>query len=327
MQRDSSFDNYKGFLIILVLVGHFIGPLTEKSYFANFLETAIYSFHMPAFIFISGFFSKRNSFVKLVKTIFVPYVVFQIIYFFFSNAIWDKANDFQLFDSAFSLWFLLSLFCWRVLIDKVIKVKGIIFLLFLIGILVGFDTSIGTFASLGRTITFFPYFVLGHKFDKEKFMKLADRKAVKILSALLLLAAFTIIFITCENIDFDILTIKHSYEKIGFPQWGWLYRMSLYLASTVLILLFATIIPRRRHWYSYLGQRTMSIYLLHGIVFKTIEYRTNIYDSIDTNGEVMLIVLFAVVLSFLLSLKPFDYCIKEISLIPVEKLLSIKENS
>lgn len=60
MERDNYFDNYKAFLIILVVVGHFINPLTESVPWTEYVRKAIFIFHMPAFIFISGYFFKTG---------------------------------------------------------------------------------------------------------------------------------------------------------------------------------------------------------------------------------------------------------------------------
>lgn len=321
MDRDSYFDNLKGFLIISVVVGHFLNPLIKDSDFAKYIITVIYSYHMPAFVFVSAYFGKHNSFEKLFKTLLVPYAVFQVIYLILSHAMWGRGGSLQFLQPAFSLWFLLSLFCWRAIIDQLIKVRWILPLSFIFGILVAFDTSIGAFASLGRTIAFLPFFLLGYTFDKDKFMKFANRTWVKIASAVLILGILIFLYFESGNIPFNELILKHSYKKAGQPEWGFLYRICLYALSTLLIYLIAAITPRKHHWFTYLGKRTMSVYLLHGIVFKSIQYMTDTYEKINTRWEILLTGLFAVVLVFVLSLKPLDTLIRKLSSLPVEKLL------
>ena len=61
-QRDYLYDNYKAFLIFLVVIGHFIEPAYTNNEFLYTLKWFIFAFHMPAFIFISGYFFKiQNS--------------------------------------------------------------------------------------------------------------------------------------------------------------------------------------------------------------------------------------------------------------------------
>ena len=60
-QRDYLFDNYKAFLIILVVVGHFIELTSEDNNLLIAMKWIIFSFHMPAFVFISGYFSREST--------------------------------------------------------------------------------------------------------------------------------------------------------------------------------------------------------------------------------------------------------------------------
>ena len=71
--RDTAIDATKGILIILMLIGHF--PLDGR------LRMIIYSFHMTAFVFLSGYFYKKGqSTVKMLVHVFriflIPYVIF-----------------------------------------------------------------------------------------------------------------------------------------------------------------------------------------------------------------------------------------------------------
>lgn len=59
-KRDLYFDNLKGILISLVVFGHLIENFYFKSKFVEIVYTFIYTFHMPAFIFLSGLFFKPD---------------------------------------------------------------------------------------------------------------------------------------------------------------------------------------------------------------------------------------------------------------------------
>ena len=54
-ERDYLFDNYKAFLIVLVVVGHFIEVASDDNVVMETTKWIIFSFHMPAFVFISGY--------------------------------------------------------------------------------------------------------------------------------------------------------------------------------------------------------------------------------------------------------------------------------
>ena len=67
--RDYHVDNIKGMLIILVVCGHLLSYLQDmNSTFAIGVRTFIYFFHMPGFIFMSGYlakgFLKKNTKAK-----------------------------------------------------------------------------------------------------------------------------------------------------------------------------------------------------------------------------------------------------------------------
>lgn len=72
-------DLLKGFLIIIVVLGHVV-QFTNKDFDHNLLFRFIYSFHMPLFIFLSGFVGYRE---KLIWTT-VKKRLFQLLLPFFS---------------------------------------------------------------------------------------------------------------------------------------------------------------------------------------------------------------------------------------------------
>lgn len=71
MKRISFFDNARVILIFLVVFGHLISKYVKDEPFLANIYLFIYTFHMPAFILISGYFAKKINnagyFEKLVK--------------------------------------------------------------------------------------------------------------------------------------------------------------------------------------------------------------------------------------------------------------------
>jgi len=58
--RDARFDTLKGMLILLVVCGHFFGHSSQGS-LSQVMGNFIYSFHMPLFVFISGYFTSSRK--------------------------------------------------------------------------------------------------------------------------------------------------------------------------------------------------------------------------------------------------------------------------
>lgn len=85
--RDASFDFIKGILAFLVVWGHVIQYL-QGSYQFNPIYIWIYSFHMPLFIFISGYFALEtvnNSFnvclKSRIKRLLIPALLWTVLIF------------------------------------------------------------------------------------------------------------------------------------------------------------------------------------------------------------------------------------------------------
>ena len=112
-ERDFFFDNARALLIFLVVFGHLLQPYTESDTFLTSLYLTIYSFHMPCFLFISGYFAKKAGqpgyLEKVSKKLLVPYFIFFAffsLYYYFTG----KEDNVTLdpFDPVFALWFLLT---------------------------------------------------------------------------------------------------------------------------------------------------------------------------------------------------------------------------
>ena len=83
--RIETLDIYKGLLIFLVVWGDFMMPLIDREYpVARRLFLLIYSFHMPAFIFLSGYFyygswKKRGTVFKSICSWIVLYCAMKLM--------------------------------------------------------------------------------------------------------------------------------------------------------------------------------------------------------------------------------------------------------
>ncbi|MDI1538643.1 acyltransferase family protein, partial [Staphylococcus aureus] len=78
-ERDYFFDNARAILILLVVFGHMLQPYTSGDKYLSALYLVIYSFHMPTFLFISGYFAKNIDkpyyLEKISKRLIVPYMI------------------------------------------------------------------------------------------------------------------------------------------------------------------------------------------------------------------------------------------------------------
>lgn len=62
--RDARFDTLKGVLILTVVFGHFFTHDASHGVVSESLANFIYSFHMPLFVFVSGYFTNNQRVVR-----------------------------------------------------------------------------------------------------------------------------------------------------------------------------------------------------------------------------------------------------------------------
>ena len=77
--RDLRFDTLKGLLILSVVLGHFLSHEATHSAPSEAMANFIYSFHMPLFVFLSGYFTNGKKAVWGGVQILETYIVFQLI--------------------------------------------------------------------------------------------------------------------------------------------------------------------------------------------------------------------------------------------------------
>src|SRR3954454_22651163 len=198
-RRSLYFDNAKFFLIFLVVFGHVISPLKGNDDFLFSLYSVIFLFHMPAFILISGYFSKgfqkKGYFLKTIKKILLPYLIFQVIYsIFYYLSGQESTLKFDLLEPHWTLWFLLSLFNWNVLLYFFARLKWFgLALAAVIGIAIGYFDHVGSYLSLSRTFVFFPYFLLGFLLEQKNFKLVKKIKHSTVIGSVVLLSTMILI--------------------------------------------------------------------------------------------------------------------------------------
>lgn len=327
MNRNYYLDNCKAFLIILVVTTHFLGGLAGDSGIIKTYTIFTNMFYMPAFIMISGYFSKHTELTKLVKTILVPYVFFQILNFVVDYFILKQEVGFSLVIPAFTLWYLLSLFFWRIIAEHFVKIKYPIFVAVMISLLAGMDSNIGGSLSLSRTIYFFPFFIWGYLYDKKHSIKIVLGGAVrKVISLICLICVLVVIYMTNDRYSEFYFRGSTSYEGLGQSVLcGVVFRFICYLLAVFITLCIAVWVPNQRIELSVIGSRTMSIYMWHGVIYRIIRYATPTYTFFEDNGIIGRIVcgLLALGIVGLLSTKPIVFVTNKISEMPVERLLKV----
>ncbi|MFJ9414068.1 acyltransferase family protein [Streptomyces sp. NPDC101227] len=272
--RDAFFDNAKYLAIVLVAMGHAWEPLTDGSRAAEALYMTVYTFHMPAFIIISGYFSRsfdmrKDRLQRLVTGVVVPYVLFETAYAFFKR--WaddDPGHPISLLDPWFLTWFLIALFIWRLTTPLWKVVRWPIPLALAIAVMASVSPDIGDDLDLQRVLQFLPFFVLGLNLRPEHF-KLVQRRWVRIASVPIFAAAVLMAYWAAPRMTSAWFYHRDSAQELGTTWWiGVIMTLALFGCSLVMTACFYAWVPRRKMWFTVLGAGTLYGYLLHGFLAK-----------------------------------------------------------
>ena len=306
--RDYLFDNYKVLLIFLVVVGHFIGPSVSANTFLRLLKWVIVSFHMPAFIFISGYFSKRDlPFLTIFSKLAIPYIAYEIIYYFWYIFIVHKDTGLHILKPKFTLWYLLALFLWKVLTPYVKKIPGYLFWSILAGLLIGFSNMENNFLTIPRALVFYPYYLLGTIFDKNTVNKLKTIP-IKRFAFLSLLAVTAFLFYVGLSKAAPMQIFYGRYNYISMKQGlleGFLWRTATYIIGFLMTFSILILMTDKKLPVSYIGTRTMAIYLFHGLAYTYLENATSFLEKRNTFLETILLLACCVFVTALFSHKIF----------------------
>jgi fucose 4-O-acetylase-like acetyltransferase len=275
-ERDPFFDNAKFFAILLVVAGHSIESLRDIR-FAHAAYLFVYTFHMPVFIVITGYFSRRFTFSggkarKLLTNLAVPYVVFETAYSTYHWAVGHSKFEISLLDPYYLTWFLLALFAWRLSTPVWQQIRFPVAVAVMMSLLSGMSQLPGTL-EMNRVFGLVPFYVLGLFLKPEHFEVLKKRWAA-VLGALTLIAGFAFTYLIADR----HLATEWVYWRSGNPTLhvnnlvGTGMRLGLLVAASVLVAAFLTLVPRRQHWFTSLGAATLYAYLLHGFATKLADY-------------------------------------------------------
>ncbi len=281
-QRDAFFDNAKYLAIVLVAVGHAWGQLLDD----GAVETAyrvVYTFHMPAFILISGYFSRsfdlRAKHVqRLITGVVVPYVVFETAYSLFQRYGNDEPeHGITLLDPTYHLWFLCALFVWRITTPVWRTVKHPLPVSLVLAALGSVSPQIGDDLELQRVLQFLPFFVLGLTLRPEHF-RMVKRRSVRLASVPVFVAAAVTAWATMPYMRLGWLYHSDSAQELGTAWWtGPVMVCATLGCSLVMTVCFLAWVPRRRMWFTSLGAGTIYGYLLHAFLVRAGNY-TDFYD-------------------------------------------------
>ena len=187
IQRDNSIDATKAFAILLVVIGHVI-QYSKYDFDNDHLFKFIYSFHMPLFIFISGYVTYKSNFIlkNFLKNKFTTLLIPYFSWLFLSAIVSSiKNNDNVLLNIRkyiiypdYGLWFLWVLFFMHLILyvqialfKKHFNLSIIISCFFLL--IISYFIKIDNIFSFKMYSFLLPFFYLGFYFRKYNYEKIS----------------------------------------------------------------------------------------------------------------------------------------------------------
>ena len=292
----------------------------------------IYSFHMPAFVLISGMLTKsifgNEEILKLTKSILIPFIVFTLLYELFNLLMTGHVSSYtRHLQPYWILWYLFSLFIWRMSLPIIINFKYPVFISLMISIAAGYFDSIGYFLGLSRTIYFFPFFIIGYILTPQSLMKIKEyfinsRNGFIILIGILV---SSIIFFSIFNeMKHQWLYGSYSYYKLGKSFLiGSGIRAILYSISIVTVFSIFLLIPDKKLKIFSGGNNSLQVYVWHGFFIKLLSISGVIYMVGEYPDYLILMItfLFSLVLTKLLASDFVSLSTKMFIIKPSERIL------
>lgn len=317
--RNHHFDNIKALLIFLVVLGHTLKKFGATDE-AVILYKIIFSFHMPAFLFVSGYFAKCNA-KRVLSRLFPLYILFQVLQYVENFLIaWVTTGQprfvrIQFFTPVWTLWYLMAIMIFQLFLpvfdtEKKKKQAGFLILSFVLGLAIGLTPDTDNFMSMSRVFVFLPFFLLGYYENKSRFLLHFGKKkyprAAKGISAAagVFLIAFFIIY--GKSISAKNFYGTESYTDIYSVKW----RILAWIIAFVWVMILLIWIPERQMGYvGTIGCNTLPVYLLHSLTL-LILVKTALPDMI--HGNLFGILILSGALTFVLSWNGFEKMLRKI---------------
>ncbi|WP_415301558.1 acyltransferase family protein, partial [Clostridium perfringens] len=316
--RNYLIDNSKGLLIFLVVLGHSLEFIRKDYEVARLLYVFIYEFHMPVFVFISGYLSKnvekgrRNA----VRNFLTPFLLFNIIWnlitlvgpLFLRGKFTELPSEqaFSFFTPGWALWYIFAMFLWKILLPDLLKFKNIFILSVIAGIFVKLSGEFGSYMALSRTITFAPFFLAGYYSSEEKLKRFRKFTRFNILnkvpSILILIIGVLIalIFVNYSNIADEFFWADRSYSNFNIEIFtGILLYIAVYIIGFAFVYVFINLMPENQTFLSKIGKNTLSVYFLHTYFIGSILGLTSLMSS--NLGKLLALIVGSLIVTFILS--------------------------
>lgn len=304
---ETFFLNLRFILIVTVFIGNAIEPLITQMDSLNTLYLWIFSFHMPLFVLVTGYFAKSSMTGKQARDVLLQiglqYVIFQSLYSILDATIFHVEDIHRSFFIPYLLlWFLFSHACWRLLLMAMSRLTAGQQLLIaaILGVLAGYLPVDGVWLSISRTFVFFPFFIAGYHFSFEAFT-LRFKPWIKLISAFVSILLLLLFSLWGNNLNVGWLYGSLTYTQLGHEAWyAGVFRIATYALQLIASAAFLAWVPMSVGRITDLGRRTLYVFLLHGFIIRVADY-SGLHESISNTSGAALLIVAAILCTILLA--------------------------
>jgi fucose 4-O-acetylase-like acetyltransferase len=277
--RDPWLDNAKMALVTLVVVGH-AWALLPGGGMVGRLYDFLYLWHLPAFVFVTGYLSRRFEYTphrlwSLVRTLALPYVLFECLLALFRIWVGGEKLENLFANPHWPMWFLTALIFWRLAtpvfrsMPAPVAVGVAVALSVVSGVVTG---EVSDVLDLTRVAGLLPFFVLGLHMTSAGLERLRAP-----VTRWIAVGTFLAIWILSAHLD-EVASTEWLYYRTPYDDLdvadarGMMIRLGLMTIAVLGSLAFLALVPRFGGWFSRMGAMTLVVYLCHGFVVLGAEY-------------------------------------------------------
>lgn len=289
-ERVFLWDNLKCLLILCVVIGHFISVSGADTSFYKSCYLLIYSFHMPLFVFISGFFSKNTiitlNWDRLIHYVYL-YLFIKIWGFIVGLITFKRVPVLDLINAPGMEWYVLAL-CFCTLLTIVFKNyewKAVLAISILLACFIGYSQHNPDVLAIHRTIVFFPFFYLGYLTESETIKAINRNKWVKLPGALIVGAALAICILKVNDLYWmrTLLSGHNPYSTLEtLPFLGGFVRLLWYLYVFIFGMCMLTLVPDKQYFFSVVGKNSLVVYIFHGTLIYFFLYYLRVHSELNS---------------------------------------------
>jgi fucose 4-O-acetylase-like acetyltransferase len=227
---------------------------------------------MPAFVVITGYLSRSyrgspRQIKALVSGVLVPYLVFQVIVRVEPWLLFGEPLHLNIFTPAWSNWFLLALFAWRLMVPVLQWLRFPVLCSLIVVLLSVFAGGISQGLSGARILSYLPFFALGLAMTParlEVFKRWARTAPARLIAGTYVLVVGILMYVLRDWVDSDwfMMSVLSAIDGDLSSTQHVLMRLVVLAFTTSMLVAILVLVPQRQLFFTHMGAATLTMYLL-----------------------------------------------------------------